>query len=523
MADYGLAAQIGRGNAMPGAQQQDPQNRMMQMMQLQQLQQNMMLAREQNAREAALAPLREGQLRASTQGDVARTDVALESRDMARLQREEFQRQQRINRGLISVMGMVDEGKLDLSTPAGFNQIPEVDVRMAARDRMAQTSKLLSEAEKAGMETNGVKRAIAYDMLDRAGDGITGPREYGIYLNKILKVEPNAADLLPRDYNPRNAQQLRDFVGDRKRVTELVGGVPTVGLAGSPIRREVGVERFLPAGVAPPTQAQVGALAPSLGGVLATPQMGMDPARMAAGTPADVGAMQSGMPGQRLPVAGGANFQSLGSAGGPLPASQVIAEQATAKSAAVKMEALPKVQTNYVSAVESLDRQIRAVEDLLTRKGSLDYAVGPIAGRSLSPTGLFGDVQAAQSEIDSIKAGAGLAALKELRESSPNGSSGLGGASNEEGKRLENSIAALNQLQNPIDFRRQLATLKGDMERAKGRLAEAYKREYGSNAPGVTPPSRVQRIDNVTVTVGNVPYYFPNKAAADEFAKRAGQ
>ena len=55
MADFGLAAQIGRGNAMPGAQQQDPQNRMMQMMQLQQLQQNMMLAREQEGRAALYA------------------------------------------------------------------------------------------------------------------------------------------------------------------------------------------------------------------------------------------------------------------------------------------------------------------------------------------------------------------------------------------------------------------------------------------------------------------------------------
>jgi hypothetical protein len=54
MADFGLAAQIGRGNAMPGAQQQDPQNRMLQMMQLQQLQQNMMLAREQEGRAAGL-------------------------------------------------------------------------------------------------------------------------------------------------------------------------------------------------------------------------------------------------------------------------------------------------------------------------------------------------------------------------------------------------------------------------------------------------------------------------------------
>ena len=300
MADFGLAAQIGRGNAMPGAQQQqDPQNRMMQMMQLQQLQQNMMLAREQNAREAALAPLREGQITASTRGDEARTQVAQESRDMAKLQREEFQRQQRINRGLIGVMGMVDDGKLDLSKPTSFNQIPDIEVRMAVRDRMAQTRKLLSEAEKAGMEADGVKRAITYEMLDRAGDGISGPREFNIYRNKILKVEPDAAAFLPDYFNPDTAQQLRDFVGTRKRTTELIGGVPTVGLEGSPNRREVGVTPFrqagvapppnsrdtisLPAGVQPPTRAQIGSTATPTRGPIPASQFVAD--RQAAPKP----------------------------------------------------------------------------------------------------------------------------------------------------------------------------------------------------------------------------------------------
>jgi hypothetical protein len=536
MADYGLAAQIGRGNAMPGAQQQqDPQNRMMQMMQLQQLQQNMMLAREQEGRAAGLYGLQRQNLQTDIEAGKERARLTGAQAGGAELALEEQRRAQRINRGLIGVMGMVDDGKLDLSTPAGFNKIADVEVRMAARRQAAEIKEQNAKAEKAGYEANDVRRAQGYVFLDRTVPFIDGPATYNAALRKLLSVDPDAAEFVPNVYSPPNAQKLQEFVSTRRKSVLTIGGVPTLLNENTGVASELGIRKFdaapsqgsrdtvsLPAGVQPPTQAQIGALAPSLGGTPATPQMGLDSARMAAGTPADVGAMQSGVPGQRLPVAGGANFQSLGSAGGPLPASQVIAEQAKAKSAATKMEALPKVQTNYVSAVESLDRQIRAVEDLLTRKGSLDYAVGPIAGRSLSPTGLFGDVQAAQAEIDSIKAGAGLAALKELRESSPNGTSGLGGASNEEGKRLENSIAALNQLQNPIDFRRQLATLKSDMERAKGRLAEAYKREYGGEAPGVKAPSRIQRIDNVTVTVGNVPYYFPNKAAADEFAKRAG-
>jgi hypothetical protein len=484
-----------------------------------------MLARDQVARAAGLYGLQRGNLEKEGAILGARGDLTTAQADTAKIAAEEQRRAQRINRGLISVMGMVDEGKLDLSTPAGFNQIPEVDVRMAARDRMVQTRKLLSEAEKAGMETAGVQRAITYDMLDRAGEGIIGPREYGIYLNKILKVEPNAADLLPRDYNPRNAQQLRDFVGDRKRVTELVGGVPTVGLAGSPIRREVGVERFLPAGVVPPTQAQIGALAPSLGGTPATPQMGLDPANMAAGTPADVGAMQSGVPGQRLPVAGGANFQSLGPAGGPIPASQAIAEQAKAKSTAVKMEALPKVQSAYKGAIDAVDKELRAIEEIKSRPFGTAMTTGPIFGRlpNVAPFDITG-AAGAQARIDTLKSGATLNALTELRRNSPTGAA-LSSTSDADIRLLTASTGALSEVQSTEDFMTAIANRERDLLLTKRRLGEAYANDYGAppKVEGGPLSKELVRSGDTSVLLPNgKTLNFPSKDAVDAYMKKAG-
>jgi hypothetical protein len=117
MADFGLAAQIGRGggggNAM--AQPVDPMNRMTQLMQLQQLQQNMMLAREQEAREAALAPLRRQNLETDIRGSVARASAAETQGQMLGTEREEQLRKLRVNRGMIDVMDRADRGNLDLS------------------------------------------------------------------------------------------------------------------------------------------------------------------------------------------------------------------------------------------------------------------------------------------------------------------------------------------------------------------------------------------------------------------------
>jgi hypothetical protein len=541
MADFGLAAQIGRGNAMPGAQQQDPQNRMMQMMQLQQLQQNMMLAREQNAREAALAPLREGQLRASTQADEALTPGRQAQSKVYQLALGDKETEQRTYKGFLDVMDRMAKGTFNPADPAAFRDLDPA-VRLNVQKQLAESSVTAAAAKKAGIELGGVERAVTYDMLGRAGVGITGPREFQSFRDKIVKVTPEADEFLPRYFNPKTAQDLVAFVGSQVANIEKIGDVPYLRIGSSPTVQELTVVPAgaappqagrdtvsLPAGVQPPTRAQIGQFTPAeYGGVLATPQMGMDPARLAAGTPADVGAMQSGVPGQRLPVAGGANFQSLASAGGPIPASQAIAEQAKAKSSATKMEALPKVQSAYKATVDSIDKQLRAIEEIESRPIGTYFATGPIAGSSFNPARVLpGDVlgvQGAQAQINNLKASGTLTALTELRRNSPNGSA-LGNSSDRDAEILDTSDSALSQAQSTEDFMRAVQNKKRDLLLAKSRLGEAYASDYGAppKVEGGPLSKELVRSGDTSVLLPNgKTLNFPSKDAVDAYMKKAG-
>jgi hypothetical protein len=190
------------------------------------------------------------------------------------------------------------------------------------------------------------------------------------------------------------------------------------------------------------------------------------------------------------------------------------------RSEVAREEGLPKAQSGFVSATEALDRQLRSIDDLLSRPGALSLTVGPLVGRSFSPTGLLPDVQGAQALIDQIKSTAGLTALTDLKQAGGT----LGAVSNEEGRRLEASVAALNQLQGTDDFRKQLQILRSDVRRARQRLGEAFEREYKIAPPETGKSSAaVQRMSDTSVMAGGATYTFPTKEAADAFLKKAGQ
>jgi len=163
-----------------------------------------------------------------------------------------------------------------------------------------------------------------------------------------------------------------------------------------------------------------------------------------------------------------------------------------AEARVAREEALPKVQSSYVSATEAIDRQLRAIQDLEKRAG-LTFATGPILGRTpnIAPFDITG-AGGAQALIDQLKSATGLSALQDLRQNSPTGGA-LGSVSNEEGRRLENSVAALSQTQSTTDFRAQLGTLKKDLVRAKERLKEAFEREYKMAPPGAEPKKATNR------------------------------
>jgi hypothetical protein len=243
MVDFGLAAQIGRGggggNAM--AQPADPMNRMTQLMQLQNLQQNMMLARQQAAQEAELAPLRRQNLEADIAGSRARAGLAGTQGASATLALEDAKRVQRVNRGMLEVMARHDEGKIDLGNPDAIRSIPDPEVRLAVTDQLARARKASAEAEKANLDMRSVQQAVNLSFLDRSADYIDNPRTFAAAYKRTSSIFPDIGEYIPPDYNRDNAQRLAAFVRSRSTSIGEFNGIPVMITPGSTRVQEISV------------------------------------------------------------------------------------------------------------------------------------------------------------------------------------------------------------------------------------------------------------------------------------------
>jgi hypothetical protein len=230
MADFGLAAQIGRGNAMPGAQQQqDPQNRMMQMMQLQQLQQNMMLARDQEARAAGLYGLQRGTLeetlnnlreREKREAGAYVPELAGKVSDA---QTKDLQRRMQL------VQTNLAEGAFNVKTrllKLRSSTEPEVMLSPNFRKSLMGTDpelaveidRLASEGEKTGAEIQkagydrdtaklAVQKAVVSSIADNLG-GVVDQQTFSTVLNELEKVDPLAPKLIGTRFNDVSLRKL---------------------------------------------------------------------------------------------------------------------------------------------------------------------------------------------------------------------------------------------------------------------------------------------------------------------------
>jgi hypothetical protein len=223
--------------------------------------------------------------------------------------------------------------------------------------------------------------------------------------------------------------------------------------------------------------------------------------------------MPSGVPGQRLP------------AGGPIPASQAIAEQAKAKSTAAKMEALPKVQSAYKGAIDAVDKELRAIEEIKSRPFGTAMTTGPIFGRlpNVAPFDITG-AAGAQARIDTLKSGATLNALTELRRNSPTGAA-LSSTSDADIRLLTASTGALSEVQSTEDFMTAIANRERDLLLTKRRLGEAYANDYGAppKVEGGPLSKELVRSGDTSVLLPNgKTLNFPSKDAVDAYMKKAG-
>jgi hypothetical protein len=136
------------------------------------------------------------------------------------------------------------------------------------------------------------------------------------------------------------------------------------------------------------------------------------------------------------------------------------------------------------SAVNGFDTKAKSfIKDLIALRDDvgLDQITGPIYGRigSVSREG-----SRAQALYDKIVAKGGFQALQDLRDASKTGGA-LGNVSNQEGKQLTASFAAIDRRQNAADVQAAIDQAISDIEGARTRTREAYDSTYSyKNAAG---------------------------------------
>ena len=141
------------------------------------------------------------------------------------------------------------------------------------------------------------------------------------------------------------------------------------------------------------------------------------------------------------------------------------------------------------SAVNGFDTKAKSfIKDLIALRDDvgLDQITGPIYGRigSVSREG-----SRAQARYDKIVAKGGFQALQDLRDASKTGGA-LGNVSNQEGKQLTASFAAIDRRQDAADVQAAIDQAISDIEGARTRTREAYDSTYSyKNAAGQAAPA----------------------------------
>jgi hypothetical protein len=153
------------------------------------------------------------------------------------------------------------------------------------------------------------------------------------------------------------------------------------------------------------------------------------------------------------------------------------AELLTPKEKQKREAAYPQATSAVNSFETKADSFVKDIEKLRDSPG-LSEITGIAAGRL---PGITANGRAAQALYDKIVAKGGFQALQDLRDASKTGGA-LGNVSNQEGKQLTASFAAIDRRQDAKDVRAALDQAIGDIQGSKTRLKEAYDMTYSYKA-----------------------------------------
>lgn len=274
MADFGLAAQIGRGNAMPGAQQQDPQNRMMQMMQLQQLQQNMMLAREQENRAAGLYGLQRQNLETDIEAGRGRLGLIRAQTDSATQAAASAARAGTAEQGVLDYTRTTPQEEranperlnvLRTTNPGAYTFVVDQINTARALDAKAKAEGFTAEQRQFEM------RKVALAGMSSLLPAVRDQDSYETLYRDYRVVDPTGAKLIGPKFTPENVAALSARVQD---LGDLDYGKDELGNQIVTNKRTGVVSLLAPAKrPAAPAASQLGNLDASFAANPASPQM----------------------------------------------------------------------------------------------------------------------------------------------------------------------------------------------------------------------------------------------------------
>lgn len=308
------------------------------------------------------------------------------------------------------------------------------------------------------------------------------PETYGAIRADIGRINPQFASALPQEFNPdqvmalaRRGMSLKDQIESATKETVAPAGA-SIFRGGRLIATAPAAERpYEPTEVekltnalraAPPGSVEAQALQNRLR-ILTTrePKEPREPSAPVAVVDEATGKVK---------------YVSREEAMGKTPAAAM--EGLSPKEIQKREAALPQATSAIKGFETKSDAFIRDLKALRDDPG-LENITGPIFGRtgSVTPAG-----SRAQALYDKVVAKGGFQALQDLRDASKTGGA-LGNVSNQEGKQLTASFAAIDRRQSAADVRAAIDQAIADIEGSKTRMREAYDSTYSYKQGGAAP------------------------------------
>ena len=376
-----------------------------------------------------------------------------------------------------------------------FNQLARVNPQIAIQYRKEQSAAEQGKAAAASSTATAQKTNI--DNSRSLLVGVNDQPAYDAWRAYSVSKIPELANILPAQFTPEGKNSLLRTAEDiSKRLTAAPTTVAAGGSVYDPVTKTfTQAPEKTPTPPAPPSMVAEYTFAKTPdGGNFKGSYQDFVTARAAAGrAPAQPRAEQPPVA-VVDPVTGKQVLVSREEAlrGRMTPAAAM--ESLPPKEIQKREAALPQA-TSAVQGFESKSDKFIADLTALKNHPGLSSITGIAAGRM---PGLTAEGRAAQALYDKVVAKGGFQALQDLRDASKTGGA-LGNVSNQEGKQLTASFAAIDRRQNASDVQAAIDQAIADIQGTKTRMREAYDATYayksGSEPTAKPAPAAASNID----------------------------